>query len=55
MNYGVCAVRFDLGKEARIQTGQFFNIPGSLSQAEMVSFTLAKDITPSHLSSDIGG
>lgn len=36
MHYGVSAVRLDIGKEARIRTGQFFNIPGSLSQKEVV-------------------
>jgi len=37
MSYGVCAVRLDLGKEARIRTGQFFDIPGTRDQVETVS------------------
>lgn len=36
MGYGVCAIRLDLGKEARVRTTQFFNIPGSLSRNEVV-------------------
>ena len=36
MSYGTSAIRLDIGKEARIRTAQFFNIPGSLSQTEIV-------------------
>ncbi|KIK49781.1 hypothetical protein GYMLUDRAFT_253574 [Collybiopsis luxurians FD-317 M1] len=37
MCYGTSAVRHDVGREARIRTGQFFDIPGSLSQSETIS------------------
>lgn len=37
MNYGCCAVRFDLGKEIRIRTVQFFDILGKHSSPEIVS------------------
>lgn len=36
MNYGCCAVRLDLGKEIRIRTVQFYNIPGTHSSPEIV-------------------
>jgi hypothetical protein len=37
MNYGISAVRLDFGKEARVRTMEFFDIPGKRSQAEIVS------------------
>ncbi|KAE9388865.1 hypothetical protein BT96DRAFT_1003807 [Gymnopus androsaceus JB14] len=37
MNYGCSAVRYDLGKETRIRTGQFYDIPGTRSSTEMIS------------------
>ena len=36
MNYGTSAICLDMGKEARIQTIQFFKIPGSLTQNEII-------------------
>jgi len=37
MSYGTSAVRLDLGKEARIRTLEFFDIPGQRPQHEIVS------------------
>lgn len=39
MNYGSCLVCLDIGKEARIRTGQFFDIPGNHMQNETVRST----------------
>ena len=45
MSYGTSAVRLDFGKEARIRTGEFFDIPGKRSQHEIVSPTLVSSLS----------
>jgi hypothetical protein len=37
MNYGMSAIRLDMGKEARIRTAQFFDLTGKRSETELVS------------------
>ncbi|KAJ3764550.1 hypothetical protein FB446DRAFT_796042 [Lentinula raphanica] len=37
MSYGICAIRLDIGKEVRIRTSQFFNIPGQMTPPEVIS------------------
>jgi len=39
MSYGISAVRLDLGRETRIRTAEFFDLPGKRSQHEIVSGT----------------
>lgn len=52
MSYGTSAVHLDFGKEARIRTGEFFDIPSKHSQHEIVSPTLVSSLSfyPSYLS-----
>lgn len=45
MNYGCCAIRLDLGKEIRIRTVQFYDIPGTRSSPEIVSL-ISYCVTP---------
>jgi len=40
MSYGSSAVRFDMGKEARIRVCQHFGIPGALSPPDIVKYLL---------------
>ncbi|KAE9384479.1 hypothetical protein BT96DRAFT_1098130, partial [Gymnopus androsaceus JB14] len=55
MNYGCSAVRYDLGKETRIRTGQFYDIPGTRSSTEMISVVtwLLKDRRYHHSQVDL--
>ncbi|KAF5361222.1 hypothetical protein D9757_013234 [Collybiopsis confluens] len=43
MSYGISAVRFDIGKEARTRTSQYFDIPGVHSPNEIVEY-FASDV-----------
>ncbi|KIK60607.1 hypothetical protein GYMLUDRAFT_244179 [Collybiopsis luxurians FD-317 M1] len=37
MGYGISAICLDIGREARIRTSQFFQIPGSLTRNQIIS------------------
>lgn len=47
MNYGVAAIRFDMGKEARIRTAQYFGISSVLAPSEIAWVLTVPPIRPS--------
>ncbi|KAF5380310.1 hypothetical protein D9757_007981 [Collybiopsis confluens] len=45
MSYGVPAIRLDMGKEARIRTSQFYQVPGTLSPNEIVRLFISSIVS----------